>query len=225
MGDKYGIELKVHTMPKVTLFTPEPDFGLYAENFNEFMEKYGYQDANGDFRITGIHKAGIRCKKSGLTMRVGDYVENEDKGGQYFRDYDPNESFTMQMDKLSVVLLDDEGLVAAGWSLERILNNWDNKHNEVVYISAKKEAQDNSVKLGEGFKHKVYFHREVTWCRNTSGEHLMKAIYAGIVFLDPAPKYAPEEPARNKRRSQWRVNNIDQAAKVLYNDINYKTID
>ncbi|MFD2271452.1 MvaI/BcnI family restriction endonuclease [Undibacterium arcticum] len=72
-GDIYGIELKTHTQLKVTLFTPEPDMGLYARNFKEFMEQYGYRDADGDYRLTGIHRSRERCAKSGLTLRVREF--------------------------------------------------------------------------------------------------------------------------------------------------------
>ena len=72
-GDFKGIELKTHTQKKVTLFTPEPDLGLYNKDFKDFMLKYGYQDGNGAYRLTGIHKCGIRCDKSGLTLSISNY--------------------------------------------------------------------------------------------------------------------------------------------------------
>ena len=62
-GDFKGIELKTHTQKKVTLFTPEPDLGLYNKDFKDFMLKYGYQDGNGAYKLAGIHKCGIRCDK------------------------------------------------------------------------------------------------------------------------------------------------------------------
>ena len=223
-GDMYGIELKVHTTPRVTLFTPEPDFGLYRENFSAFMIKYGYKDKNGDLRITGIHRANIRCAKSGLTLRVRALSVNEESGDAEYSDYDASRPFTSQMNSVEVVLLDDEGFVAAGWSLERILNNWTNKHDEVVYVSATKTAQTDEGKIGEGIKHLVKFEREVTWCKKTSAAHLFNAIALGTIYLDPAPKYCADKPSRNKRRSQWRVNNIDEAVKELYDEVRHVTI-
>ncbi len=44
-------------------------------------------------------------------------------------------------------------------------------------------------------------------------------VYNGTLFLDPAPKFCPDNPKLNKRRSQWRVNDIGEAAKDLYNDV------
>lgn len=224
-GDLYGIELKVHTMPKVTLFTPEPDFGLYSDDFPAYMIKYGYRDGNDDLRVTGIHRAGIRCAKSGLTLKVRTSALNEESGKVEYSDYDASRSFTSQMDSIEVVLLDDEGSVAAGWSLERILNNWNNKHDEVVYVSAKKTVQTDLGKIDGGIKHLVRFEKEVTWCKKTSAVQLFNAISQGVIYLDPAPKYCPDEPSRNKRRSQWRVSNIDKAVKTLYEEVRYVTIE
>lgn len=224
-GDLYGIELKTHTMPKVTLFTPEPDFGLYAEDFSGFMIKYGYRDGNDDLRITGIHRANIRCAKSKLTLKVRTLIVSEESGDAEYSEYDASRSFTSQMDSIEVVLLDDEGSVAAGWSLEQILNNWTNKHDEVVYVSATKTAQTDQGKIDDGIKHSVRFEREVTWCKKTSAVQLFNAISHGVIFLDPAPKYCADEPSRNKRRSQWRVNNIDEAVKTLYEEVNHVTIE
>jgi hypothetical protein len=223
-GDIYGIELKVHTMPKVTLFTPEPDFGEYADDFNAFMVRRGYMNENGDYRLTGIHRAGIRCKKSELTLKVRTADTDKHTNEVRYADYDPESSFTAQMDSLEVVLLDDHGEVAAGWSLERILNNWDNKHNEVVYVSAVRSNQEDEARLAIGYKFKVAFGRDVTWCSRSSAQRLFNAIQKGTVFLDPAPKYCPDDPSRNKRRSQWRVSNIDRAVNELYEIVAYKTI-
>jgi len=76
-GDLYGIELKTHTQSKVSLFTPEPDFGLYATDWEKFMLTYGYPTEGGnEYRLTGIHKANERCSKSGLTLKVREYRTN-----------------------------------------------------------------------------------------------------------------------------------------------------
>ncbi|MNP47120.1 hypothetical protein D3C76_1411600 [compost metagenome] len=56
-------------------------------------------------------------------------------------------------------------------------------------------------------------------CQRTSAEHLLKAINDGVIFLDPAPKYVPDDVSKNKRRSQWRVNDISKAVYALYDDV------
>ena len=232
-GDVDGIELKTHTQVKVTLFTPEPDFGLYAEprGFEQFMRKYGYEkdgeDGVKEWRVTGVHKAGKRSSKSGLTLEVreyhvadannskSDWVRNDDEGRTPFP-YDPSTSLTSKLNAVEVVLIDDTGFVAAGWSLERLMNNWGVKHNEVVYVSATRTQNDDKDERAAGYEYKVTFAPRVHWCRDTSAEKLLEAIKTGVIFLDPAPKLVPSNSSKNKRRAQWRVNNIASAVEKLY---------
>lgn len=205
-GDFEGIELKTHTQSKVTLFTPEPDMGLYASDFPGFMTSCGYRDDHGHYRLTGIHRVGARCDKSGLVLRVVNH--------------DRRDTLAASADKeVHLGLFDDSGRLTAGWSLERILNCWNSKHNEAVYIPAVKSSCSDPVLLSEGYKHIIEFSEDVMWCRETSAERLFEALYKGTLFLDPAPKYCPENPRLNKRRSQWRVNDIRNAAKDLYSDV------
>ncbi|MCV2889445.1 MvaI/BcnI family restriction endonuclease [Ruegeria aquimaris] len=205
-GDFEGIELKTHTQKKVTLFTPEPDMGLYSENFDRFMEKHGYLDGSGHYRLTGIHRVGIRCDKSGLTLEV----KNHDRGTTLASSADKG---------VHLALTDDNDELAAGWSLDRILNCWTSKHNEAVYIPATKSKCTDKDLKAEGYGHLVEFSDQVMWCRETSAEQLFEALYNGTLFLDPAPKFCPGNPKLNKRRSQWRVNDIAAAAHDLYTDV------
>jgi hypothetical protein len=205
-GDFEGIELKTHTQKKVTLFTPEPDMGLYMKDFSRFMTTYGYPDENGHLRVTGIHRVGIRCEKSGLTLRIMNHV----RGTSLAASAD---------DGVHLGLFDDAGDLAAGWSMERMLNCWSSKHNEAVYIPAVKLRCDDAELGAAGYRHFVEFGDRVLWCRETSAERLFEALYNGTLFLDPAPKYCADNPALTKRRSQWRVNDIAAAARDLYSDV------
>lgn len=234
-GDIYGIELKTHTQVKVTLFTPEPDFGPYAESFDGFMHKYG--SLVGDaLRVTGVHRAGVRCSGTGLTLKVREYRVAPSPAGMkpdWIRDasgekqaypYNPATSLTSKMDAVEVVLEDDEGQVAAGWSLERLMNNWGVKHNEVIYVSASKARNTDPVESAAGFAYKVTFASKVIWCRGTSAERLLKAIADGVIFLDPAPKLVPGDAGQTKRRSQWRVNDISSAINALYEKVESRVL-
>lgn len=221
-GDLFGIELKTHTQLKITLFTPEPDGGLYAENFAVFMKKYGYLDADGDYRLTGIHRANERCSKSGLTLRIREAKEVE--GTVRFANYDPSTPLTPKLDSIDVALMAESGEVAASWSLERLMNCWGAKHNEVVYIPATKEKNPLKEEVAQGFEHLVTFGRSVIWCRDTTAERLLNAINDGVIFLDPAPKLHSTDVAKNKRRAQWRVNDITKAARTLYSSVEVRRI-
>jgi hypothetical protein len=235
-GDIYGIELKTHTQPKVTLFTPEPDFGLYAQSFDAFMKTHGYLTAEGDYRVTGVHRAGVRNKKSGLTLRVREYrlgAEGLDGSLNWLRNtdgsraafpYDPNTALAGKMDAVEVVLEADSGSVAAGWSLERLMNNWGVKHNQAVFITADKSANQDPDELAAGYAYKVKYSSRVLWCQHSSAERLLKAIHEGVIFLDPAPKLVPGDPASNKRRAQWRVNDIRKAVHNLYEQVEIRDL-
>jgi hypothetical protein len=170
------------------------------------MTTFGYQDDDCHWRLTGIHRVGVRCSKSGLTLQV----MNHQRGASLASSADQD---------VHLGLFDDNGTLAAGWSLERILNCWSAKHNETVYIPAIKTTCDNPDLAASGHKHFVEFSDQVLWCRETSAEQLFEALYNGTLFLDPAPKYCPENPNLNKRRSQWRVNDIAEAAPDLYTEV------
>ncbi|NBF15492.1 hypothetical protein GV729_09440 [Pseudomonas sp. Fl4BN2] len=234
-GDFHGIELKVHTARKVTLCTTEPDFGMYAENFESFMTTYGYESAPGEWRVTGLHRANAPCAKSGLTLRVrefrtvdpynpkSDWIRNEQGERESFA-YDPKTSLTAKINAVEVVLQDDAGTVAAGWSLGRLMNNWGAKHNEVVYISANKEDNTNVIDAEMGFKYEITFSPKIIWCRETSAERLLEAICVGTIFLDPAPKFLANDRSKNKRRCQWRVNDIYKSASSLYENVIFRDL-
>ncbi|WP_332855487.1 MvaI/BcnI family restriction endonuclease [Duganella sp. S19_KUP01_CR8] len=222
-GDLFGIELKTHTNPKVTLFTPEPDGGAYTQDFAAFMTTYGYKDTDGDYRLTGLHRADAVCSKSGLTLRVREKRLDAD-GVVRSYPYNPDTPLTPKLDSVDVALIGPAGEVAASWSLERLMNCWGAKHNEVVYIPAIKDKNPNTVEHDQGFEHLITFGAKVMWCRDTTAENLLKAIKAGVIYLDPAPKLHASDPAKNKRRAQWRVNDITKAAEVLYARVEFRQI-
>lgn len=230
-GDIFGIELKTHTSKKLTLFTPEPDFGYYAEDFTGFMNRFGYLDEEGDRRLTGLHRSDIPCVKTGLVLRVtefrvdsdGSWILNESGERKRFP-YDEHSPLSAKTDGLQVVLLDANGFVAAGWSFARLMNSWGAKHNEVVYIPAEKTVNNNVAQFDQGYKVGVTFSPTVMLCQKTSAEKLYKAINDGVIFLDPAPKLHATDASKHKRRAQWRVNDISKAAKVLYEHVEYITL-
>ncbi|WP_257978876.1 MvaI/BcnI restriction endonuclease family protein [Vibrio parahaemolyticus] len=225
-GDIFGIELKCFTRKKLTLFTPEPDGGLYRESFPDFMTTYGYK--KGDvYRLTGLHRAYKENEKTQLTLKIHCFhpVVTKDENGKkttHFTHglYDPKKPITKQMTGMEVVLEDRQGKIAASWSIERLLNCWGAKHNEVVYVPATKQENDEPNSLAAGYKFKIEFPDKVLWCLNTNAEKLFQAIHVGTVYLDPAPKYHPTDAKQTKRRSQWRINDIYKASNELYEEVN-----
>ncbi|MBT1446355.1 hypothetical protein KJI95_17820 [Shewanella sp. JM162201] len=202
-GDYMGVELKAHTAKKLTLMTTEPDMGLYKEDFTKFMTTYGYEK-NGEWRWTGVHKEGKRSAKSGLTLRIMGYNREESISKQLNRE------------ELYIGMFDADGNLAAGWSMERILGGWGAKHNEAVYVPATRINTENKELKVSGHKYEVFFGKDVVWCRGTNPKKLLDAILDHAIFIDPAPKCDPANPKNNKRRTQWRVNQIHKVIPHLY---------
>jgi hypothetical protein len=215
-GDIFGIELKCFTSKKLTLFTPEPDGGLYSQSFSDFMQKYGYEK-EAVYRLTGLHRAGSVSEKSGLSLRV--LCTPKGSESERLENYDPDKPLAHQLKNLMVVLADDDENIAASWSAERLLNNWGVKHNESVYVPARVTDNEIQEEYDAGYTRKVHFGNQVLWCKRTSLERMIRSIASGVIFLDPAPKFDPDNPKNNKRRSQWRINNIYRDSQHLYEEV------
>lgn len=214
-GDIYGIELKAFTRKKISLITTEADGGLYKESFSGFMQKYGYLK-DEDYRLTGIHRAYDLNYKSGLTLKIICFPVARGASEGARQAYDPNVPFAKQMNGLSLILEDLNGEIAASWSVEHIMNRWGAKHNEVVYVPAIVKENHICNEVQAGYKKRVVFGNQVLWCFRSTVENLLKAIHTGVIFLDPAPKFNETDVSRNKRRTQWRLNDIYKAAPTLY---------
>lgn len=210
-GDFHGIELKAFSQKRLTLFTPEPDGGIYKNSFEQFMREYGYQK-ECVYRFTGIHRVGEIATRSQLSMQI---IWKHPKTTET-KEYSSYAPMATQLNKLEVRLTDASGTVAASWSIERLMNNWGVKHQSCVYVPCKVTPNSKEETVKQGYKKLVSFGSEILWCQKTSMKHLLDSLASGIIFLDPAPKFDPENAKNNKRRSQWRINDIYQNSHVLY---------
>ena len=73
LPDKYGFELKAFLGTKITLMTPEPDFGFrHDEGLTTFLNKYGWPGTknDGSQRFNGKHNTLGIYKKSGLKLEI-----------------------------------------------------------------------------------------------------------------------------------------------------------
>lgn len=210
-GDFKGIELKAFSQKRLTLFTPEPDGGMYRQSFETFMREYGYLK-DGAYRFTGLHRVGEVATRSQLRMQIT-WVHPKTSEAMEYNSYRP---IAVQLNKLEVRLIDSSNNIAASWSIERLMNNWGVKHQSCVYVPCKVGTNTDEETIEQGYKKIVAFGGEVLWCKKTSVKHLLDALANGTIFLDPAPKFDPEDARNNKRRSQWRINDIYKQADSLY---------
>ena len=171
----------------LTLMTPEPDSGFYADHGAEaFIRKYGYKSEKTKDRMdfTGRHFAGEICERSGLTL----VTEGYDKANNVITDASG-----------CIALLDSKGNPASAWTFKKIMEHWKRKHAKAAYIpsisrkeidSGKSYNYCNNVRLFEG----------------TTFNRLLQAITESQVYYDPGIKLenASTKP-KTKRRSQFRI--------------------
>jgi hypothetical protein len=170
----------------VTLMTPEPTGGYYAEaGVERFIRDYGYADRTGR-----EDRLNFGCK----------YVFNVPSPLTRVRLLTTGfEAKSGKMDGTgSIVLIrEKETHPAAVWQFSDLLKHWSRKHAKAVYVPSMCRHQDslayrfaNVVRLGEG----------------TDFIRFLRAVHGGFVYYDPGIKleHASGKPVI-KRRSQFRI--------------------
>lgn len=169
----------------ITLFTPEPDGGLYKEeSVDAFLRKYGYRNSGAQLdRIdfAGIHKFGECHERTGLTLQIRGW--NFDSG-------------KLESIDGGIHLVDADGVSAASWSFTSLINHWKRKHSKAVYVPSTKRFDPRSYRFG----FKVFIGME------TDFSLVVRAISEKRVYYDPGIKMETVDgKSRCKRRSQFRV--------------------
>lgn len=193
--DFQGWEVKSRMVPnidrpgasQVTLFTPEPDGGYYVKfGAKAFIRRWGYPDTKGRedrLNFGGIYRCGGPFHDKTHTRMILDGY-NADSG-------------LMKPDG-SLCLVDKSDIVAASWSLSKLLDHWKRKHAHAAYVpcqgrlhSAREYAYSNQILLGEGADFRLF----------------MRALADGTIVYDPGIKLenASSPKPTQKLRSQIRV--------------------
>jgi hypothetical protein len=201
--DFHGWEVKarhVATFEKagqstVTLFTPEPDGGVYVkEGVNVFIRTWGYSDTKGRadrLNFGGVYKCG------------GDFHGRT--GTKLVLDgYDPKTG-SFQADG-AVRLVDRAGKEAASWTFAKLMDHWKWKHAQAAFVPYMGRSEPlsyrygSSVLLGQGAEFRFF----------------LRAVCAGLVYYDPGIKLegASTSTSKAKKRSQFRV--ISKDLESLY---------
>lgn len=184
--DYLGWELKA-CKPNgvVTLLSSEPDSGTYVEDFGAFLNKYGWHNPEkGRSDFAGRHLAGSRNARTGLTMRM----EGMD-GGEI-----------VQPDG-GIILRDDNGEIAIGWTFQRLMTHWSHKHAKAAYVSYSAEGPDPTLyRFGPG----------VRLCWKADLLPFLTAIRDGRLYYDPGSHMGsgPDGPVV-KKRNQFRIRSRD----------------
>jgi len=200
LPDYKGWELKAHTVREfakpvtsspISLFTPEPDGGLYhEEGFDRFMRRYGYPDVKGRpgrINYGGIYKNGVPGTKTGATL----FIEGFDQQSRKITDLDGK-----------VGLEAGDGNLIMSWSFKHILNSWMKKHEQAAYVPAISKSES-------GVRH-YWYGPDVRLGEGTNFRRFLIALSEGAVYLDPAHKHVTDgDLVDTHRRTQWRIKSSD----------------
>lgn len=170
---------------RVTLFTPEPDSGLYADNgvgwFAEHFGRLNEEQTRYDF--TGVHAAGpLPHPQTLLRLTV--------------HGYDP---LTREVESDGFIgLVARNGTVVSGWSFSKLLTHWQRKHALAAYVPVLSKP---------GTPAKFRYGNIVHLARRTRFELFLHAMSAGLVVYDPGIKLELLDRGwKPKARSQFRIN-------------------
>ncbi len=206
--DFLGWEVKQHHVAKfdkyesgiLTLMTPEPKGGYYRdEGVEAFIVKYGYADKVGRadrFNFGGLHFIDKLSPSTGLSLKLLGYDSAKRK---------------ITDENGSIALVGAEGDIAAAWYFSDLLNHWNRKHNQAVYVPSMKRDLPHL---------QYYYGNTVRLCEGTDFLKLLAAFADGNVYYDPGIKLenaSDRKKKKTKRRSQFRVKSRDIA--TLYKKI------
>lgn len=191
--DYLGWEVKQHSAKldnplsggAITLMTPEPTGGIYQDQgVFQFVKLFGYPDTKGRadrFNFGGIHKFGERHVRTNLTLVLDGYDEVAGKiiditGG--------------------IKLVSEKGDEAATWHFSNLLEKWNRKHAQAVYVpSEKKPGSEIMYRYG----HKVALGT------GTDFGKFLKSMSKKYVYYDPGIKVEDmSNSPKAKKRSQFR---------------------
>jgi len=171
----------------LTLMTPEPDRGLYAEKGAlEFLRRFGYPDASVPNRLNFSipHRVGDVPSRSRLRLALEGYNA---AGHGLLTDPDG-----------CIALRDHRDRMIAGWGFPKLLTIWSRKHAFAVYVPS-------NMRQTHGFR-EYKFGPTAGLGEGTEFIRLLGAIARGHVFWDPGLNVTDVlvQP-KVKPRNQFRV--------------------
>lgn len=175
-------ELKAHSRGAVTLMTPEPTRGSYLQDLETFLRAYGTRKEEHRLDFASRHLVGQLNNKTNLTLYLEgyDFVVNkitDPEGG--------------------LMLRDRQGQLAAGWSFEKLISHWKNKHTNTCYVSYTKH---------QGQLPLYHFGPSITLAKGTDLQLFLQALYNTSIYYDPGINMKYQDGHwKSKKRNQFRV--------------------
>ncbi|QYY36466.1 MvaI/BcnI family restriction endonuclease [Ruficoccus sp. ZRK36] len=193
--DYLGWEIKQYNVARfdplgvatITLMTPEPTGGYYAEQGVEaFLRKYGYPDKRGRpdrMNFGGVHKANSVHAGTGLFLKLDGYCPFTNK----ITDFEGGIVLTNGTD------------IAAKWPFPALVEHWSRKHAQAAYIPSMCQVLDSR---------QYQYGGTIFTGRGTDFTMFLSAMSKDSVYYDPGIKGENWSTGRAKikRRSQFRIN-------------------
>ncbi|PAU68282.1 MvaI/BcnI restriction endonuclease family [Bifidobacterium criceti] len=176
---------------RITLFTPQPDFGVitdigqsaFVETYGHINEKYASRGIERyDFTTKDFNGIGQDDPNAALDLRVFGMDGN---------------SYSMSG---SVSLVDRiTGVIVAGWSFTKLLGHWQKKHDRAAYIPY--------CTFGSKEDYCVEYGPNVLLGMGTDFGMFLNAFQEGEIVFDPAFHIKRREDGgwETKSRSQFRI--------------------
>jgi|694.fasta_scaffold24336_4 hypothetical protein len=191
--DFLGWEVKQHAVgtfsrpraASITLFTPEPDSGVYINDGLEiFLREWGNKRA-GTTRLdfAGKHSFGVRSSRTGLEMKVNGFSSGD-------KTFDASGG---------IELVSVDKRVAASWSFEKLLQHWKRKHSNAVYVPSVSRYVTHKSETIRQYMYGANVHLGV----DTTFVKFLDSLLNRELFYDPGIHMTPG--VETKKRNQFRV--------------------
>ncbi len=206
LPDYLGWEVKQHSCKldnplsggAITLMTPEPTGGYYkTQGVIDFIRLFGYPDMKGRedrFNFGGGHKFGEQQARTKLTLELVGY------------DTDTNKIIDING---GITLMSEGGVEAAVWHYSSLLEKWNRKHAQAVYVPSHKRKG--------GLVQYQYGHVLALGVGTDFGKFL-QALAEKAVYYDPGIKVENiSTQPKAKKRNQFRIR--PRELPVLYDEM------
>jgi hypothetical protein len=171
----------------VTLFTPEPDSGIYTEKgAGYFIRTYGYPDKSGKahrINFSSPHKFNIKNPNTKLTLILDGYEPEKNRitninGG--------------------IILLDEKHQIAAQWNFKSLMSHWNRKHKLAAYVPSLKRTTTQRIEYR--YSQKIFLGEETDFLL------FLSACSKSQIVYDPGIKLELRDGVdKIKKRSQFRI--------------------
>ncbi len=211
--DKHGFEIKSYQQGgKISLMTPTADLGEEGKlKFRDFMDVYGWAPVRSK-STQRVFNGTFKYRKETECKHINRVFVLDIKG------YEPEtRSFDSGVDPISVSIEEvDTQLLLSGWSIDKLLNSWNDKHAAACYVEYEKRKYQGS---DPRYKWEYRYTGRVVLGEGTDIWRYLQCIGDRLVQYDPAHDITLK--GKTNQRPQWRfqVSNLETQIVGLYEKV------